>query len=86
MYFKLHNTFQLLLILSNDILNFQIFRKIIVSLCIEIYIKKKKEEEKKGKKRTSFRRVKIFFVKKKKKKLSHYKSHWIVKNALDALS
>lgn len=86
MYFKLHNTFQLLLILSNDILNFQIFRKIIVSLCIEIYIKKKKEEEKKGKKRTPFRRVKIFFVKKKKEKLSHYKSHWIVKNALDALS
>lgn len=52
MYFKLHNTFQLLLILSNDILNFQIFRKIIVSLCIEIYIKKKKkEEEKKGEKK-----------------------------------
>lgn len=55
MYFKLHNTFQLLLILSNDILNFQIFRKIIVSLCIEIYIKKKKEEEKKkGKKELHF--------------------------------
>lgn len=47
MYFKLHNTFQLLLILSNDILNFQIFRKIIVSLCIEIYIKKKKRKKKK---------------------------------------
>lgn len=68
MYFKLHNTFQLLLILSNDIPNFQIFRKIIVSLCIEIYIKKKKEEEKKREKKNSISKSKNFLRKKKKKK------------------